>query len=120
LKALSHGDTYELTMEFLHEIAVAESKWSNKGRFLQMHIEKKEAKWWDRLLKDTKKHGWLSIDWNRWKDEDDTDDEEKGDFGNDFNFGNMDLGAGGGASSMGMPDEEGESSSDEEEIPNLE
>lgn len=34
--------------------------------------------YWERLLKEKTKQHWLKIDFNKWKDEDDSDDEENG------------------------------------------
>ena len=34
--------------------------------------------YWDRLLADKTKQHWLKIDFSKWKDEDDSDNEEGG------------------------------------------
>jgi hypothetical protein len=49
----------------------------------------KTGVFWDRLLSESGKHHWLSVDWSKWKDEDESDDDVQ--FGghaqnfNDFN-----------------------------------
>tara|TARA_R110002050_G_scaffold140449_6_gene265256 strand:- start:457 stop:768 length:312 start_codon:yes stop_codon:yes gene_type:complete len=54
-----------------------------QGRYIEMKIFKVEKVFWDRLLKESGKRHWLSVDWSKWKDEDDTDDEfSKMKFGN--------------------------------------
>jgi hypothetical protein len=53
------------------------SKHVIRGRNIVFQIEKKDAQWWERLTKEPGKVAWLTVDWNRWKDEDDSDDEEQ-------------------------------------------
>ena len=46
---------------------------------IEFALEKKEAgPYWDRLLADKTKQHWLKIDFNKWKEEDESDDEEGG------------------------------------------
>ena len=42
-----------------------------------MKVFKKEVGegYWDRLLSTGGKRHWLSVDWNKWKDEDESDEE---------------------------------------------
>ena len=35
------------------------------------------AKYWDRLLSEDKKPGWLRIDFDRWRSEDDSEEERQ-------------------------------------------
>jgi hypothetical protein len=50
---------------------------------------KEKCEFWDRLLSESGKRHWLSVDWSKWKDEDESDDDVQ--FGkqpqgfNDFN-----------------------------------
>ncbi len=76
--------------------------------------KKQQGPYWDRLLSDKfGKVRWLKVDWNKWKDEDEIDENDLGfDMGGMENFdmsslGNMGLGEGG--------EGEGEDDSDEEE-----
>lgn len=50
-----------------------------RDRCIEFALEKKEdGPYWDRLLKDKTKRHWLKIDFNKWKDEDESDDEDAG------------------------------------------
>ena len=44
-----------------------------------MTKEDQEAAYWKRLSKDEAKRNWLTVDWDRWKDED-SEDEADDDF----------------------------------------
>ena len=39
-------------------------------------VKKEAGPYWPHLLKEKTKQHWLTVDFNRWMDEDDTDDEE--------------------------------------------
>ena len=39
-------------------------------------MKKEAGSYWPHLLKEKTKQHWLKVDFNRWQDEDDTDDEE--------------------------------------------
>ena len=46
---------------------------------IEFALEKKDAgPYWDRLLKEKNKYHWLKTDFNKWKDEDESDNEEGG------------------------------------------
>lgn len=76
-KDADHAE-HELTVEFYKSIKPDDSKHCVNAREVQFTIMKEEVEWWPRLLKDSKKQHWLKIDFLRWKDEDDTDDEAGG------------------------------------------
>lgn len=117
---------YEVLMEFNKEIDTEKSAYASNGREIKFKIEKKESGWWPRLLKDSKKMHYLKTDFDNWKDEDDSADEEGG---NDFNLDEMMQsmngmpGAGGGdfdpSMMKGMGAGEEESDSDDEDLPDL-
>ncbi|GFY62071.1 co-chaperone protein p23-1 [Trichonephila inaurata madagascariensis] len=68
------GTTYEITLEFLKEINVDTSKYFVKDREITFVLMKSEpGPYWNRLLKENKKFHWLKIDFDKWKDEDDSD-----------------------------------------------
>jgi len=91
------------------------------GRVTEFCLKKVDEKFWPRLTQSTEKHHWLKIDFNKWVDEDDSDDERKGGGGmpgmggmggmggGDYDFEEMMKsmgglgGAGGGMPGMGMP-----------------
>merc|ERR1712038_557686 len=97
-------------------------------------IEKaEEGPYWERLLQDKTKAHWLKIDFSRWKDEDESD-EEGGEEGGMPGMGGMGgmpgMGGMGGGMDMAemmkgmkMPaggEDDGEGDSDDEELPDLE
>lgn len=53
-----------------------------RERVIEFALEKKEPGFWERLLSEKGKYHWLKTDFNKWKDEDESDDEEGG--GQDF------------------------------------
>ena len=60
-------------------VARQKSKFAVKQRVIEFALEKKESgPYWKRLVKDEKKQHWLKIDFNKWKDEDESDDEAGG------------------------------------------
>jgi len=120
----SSGKQYKLDLELLHQVDVEKSKWVVQPRSVQFLIEKKEqGPFWERLLKQQGKVWYLKADWNRWKDEDEGDEE--------FDVSNFDVGGGGfggpgagfgggfpGADEMDFGDEGGDS--EDEGLPDLE
>ena len=76
-----------------------ESKWNTKGRNILINLSKKEKsdeEWWPRLTQSKSKNPFITIDWARWKEADDEDEDEKaasGGFGaggmGDFDPNNM-------------------------------
>merc|ERR1719370_1483681 len=114
-------------------------------------IEKaEEGPYWERLLQDKTKAHWLKIDFSRWKDEDESDEENGDEAGGMPGMGGMGgmeqmmaqmggMGGMGGMPGMGgmgggmdmaemmkgmkMPaggEDDGEGDSDDEELPDLE
>jgi len=123
----STGKHYKLDLELLHDVDVGKSKWIVQPRSVQFLIEKKEqGPFWERLLKQAGKVWYLKADWNRWKDEDEGEEE--------FDVSNFDMGGGFGgaggfpgagfgggfpsAEDMDFGDEGGDS--DDEGLPDLE
>merc|ERR1711994_765758 len=91
---------YAVRMEFLKEIDPENSKYSVQDRVIQFAIQKKEeGPYWERLLKEKAKQHWLKIDFNKWKEEDESDDEA----GNDQNLEQMMAQMGGLGGMGGMP-----------------
>lgn len=87
-------------------------------------VKAKEGPYWPTLTSDKKKHHWLKSDFNKWKDEDDSEDEMGTGGGDNFEemlrqMGGLGGGAGGKPSLDDM-DGEGETDSDDEPIPDLE
>lgn len=109
-----HCGQWALDAELLKEVDHAKSKWGFGGRGVLFDIVKKEEGYWNRLFKvPAGKPSWLSVDWSRWKDEDESDDEALADpmAGMDFSSlmggaNGMDFGEPMGADDM--PDLEGD------------
>ncbi|XP_015907584.2 prostaglandin E synthase 3 isoform X1 [Parasteatoda tepidariorum] len=68
------GQEFETTLHFFKDVNVETSKYSVTDRGIDFILKKVEAgPYWNKLLKDNKKYPWLKIDFNRWRDEDDSD-----------------------------------------------
>lgn len=47
-----------------------------RDRTIEIVLKKKdEGPYWPQLTKEKKKYHWLKVDFNKWKDEDDSEDE---------------------------------------------
>jgi prostaglandin-E synthase len=58
------------------------SKFSIGQRSVEFSLRKKESgPFWDRLLKEKTKLHWIKTDFNRWKDEDEMEEDEKDEDG---------------------------------------
>ncbi|KFD71308.1 hypothetical protein M514_03558 [Trichuris suis] len=88
---------YEAHVEFFGEVDSSKVRRIESDRKIQLVINKKESgPFWPRLLKDKAKVWWCKIDFNKWKDEDDTGSLDNFDplydpMQSDFNF-NGDMG----------------------------
>ena len=50
-----------------------------RDRVIEFALEKKDSgPYWKRLVKEEKKQHWLKIDFNKWRDEDESDEEAGG------------------------------------------
>jgi len=118
--------SYALVMEFYASLKLTESKHYKTGRGILMCLKKSESgPYWPRLMKSAGKFSWLKTDFNKWQDEDASDDEETvakdrgledmmSQMGGDFNV-NADEDYN--SDDMNGDDE---LDSDDEDIPNLE
>ena len=110
--------TYEVKVNLYEKIDPETSKYENVGqKFWRLLLKKKDStgSFWPRLTKDKARLHWLQTDFDHWKDEDESGDEEKGGFNG--NFQDMFSGGMGGLGGMdGMPgmDDMGDGSDDEE------
>lgn len=111
---------YEVTLEFYAEIKTDYRKIDN-NRHLELVITKEAASWWPRLLKNTVKLPWVKVDFNKWKEE---DDEEEDFSGGDFDFQNymskLGDGGAGGAPNLDDFDDDDDKDEDDEDMPDLE
>lgn len=68
---------HEVTINLYQEIDSDKTVKNEKGRLFELVlIKKEEGPYWPRLTKENKKYHWLKIDFSKWKDEDDSEDEE--------------------------------------------
>jgi len=118
---------YENKIELFKKINTEDSGYQVKGRSIDCLIYKQDLKdmsFWPRLTKEKKKIFWLSVDFNRWRDEDDSEDEGSN-FNQDFDFSKL-MNSQGGMNTMNgeanfdptninMDDID----SDDEDLPNL-
>lgn len=107
---------YEVTLEFFKEIKPEESKYSVKDRATEFVLIKAEDGYWKRLLKDDTKFHWLKVDFNKWKDEDDSEDDVEG---TDFEEMMRKMGGMNDGSDLNY-DDGAVVDSDDEELPDLE
>ncbi|CAC5389798.1 PTGES3 [Mytilus coruscus] len=126
-KGGTENKLHEAKIEFYKEIDSKESKYAVLPRHISLILKKKDATeehFWPRLLKEKTKVHWLKTDFNKWKDEDDSDYEGGGDGG----AGDMDLesmmqnmgGMGGMDAGGDMENDKESSDSDDEDLPDLE
>ncbi|KAL9968162.1 hypothetical protein ACROYT_G026502 [Oculina patagonica] len=112
---------YALDLEFFNEVIPEKSKQHITAREITFIIMKKEeGPYWPRLHKEGKKPSFLHTDFNKWRDEDDSEGE---DTGMDDNFEDMmsKMSAGGGQGfDPGELQGEESDDSDDEELPDLE
>jgi prostaglandin-E synthase len=107
---------YDFTLEFYKEINAEKSKYAVLSRHIPMVIVKKDGgPYWPRLLKDTSKVHWLKTDFDKWRDEDDSDIDESKDAAFEDMMKNMGDGYNGPIS-----DDELAHDSDDEDLPDLE
>ena len=67
-------EDYEIELELSNSIDTEKCK-INKNRIFELDLPKKEHKFWTNLLKDSTLYkNNISINWNRWVDEDDDED----------------------------------------------
>ncbi|XP_054165976.1 co-chaperone protein daf-41-like [Oppia nitens] len=129
-KAVGSGkQEYEADLELFDEINTEESKFIVRDRGTEFVLIKANVgPYWKRLLKSDSKFHWLKVDFNKWKDEDDTDDEggAPGQGGGDFEEMMRQMGGLGGMGGAGMPDlgdlddKDDEPDSDDGDLPELE
>jgi prostaglandin-E synthase len=108
---------YELTLTFFGEIDPSQSKYAALSRHIPMIIRKKEStNYWPRLLKEARKVHWLKTDFEKWRDESDSDvDESK-----DQDFEDMMKKMGNFNASSASDEVPVEEDSDDDDLPDLE
>lgn len=97
----SNGKNYASKTALFAEVISEESTNVIRPRCIEIKLQKKDqtAEYWPRLTKDKTKNAHITIDWARWKDEDEVAGkaDDLGDFG-----GMGGMGGAGGAGGMDM------------------
>ncbi|KAM0887928.1 hypothetical protein ACQ4PT_028679 [Festuca glaucescens] len=88
------GNSYESKLDLNDKVNVEASKISVGVRSIFCIVEKAEAKWWNKLVRDDQKAPhFVKVDWDKWVDEDDD--------GADINVDGMDFANMGGMGGLG-------------------
>lgn len=67
---------HEVTINLFKEIDADKTIQAPKGRIFELVLFKKESgPFWPRLTKENSKFHWLKSDFNKWQDEDDSEEE---------------------------------------------
>ncbi|KAK8692117.1 hypothetical protein V6N13_075597 [Hibiscus sabdariffa] len=108
---------YEVDFDLHDKVDVEGSKASVGNRNITYLVKKAKSKWWNRLLKqEGKPPVFLKVDWDRWVDEDEEDQDTKPgadmNFG-DFDFSKMNMGGGEGFGAAEGEDDEDSDTEDE-------
>lgn len=73
-KGESNNNIFQIELNLNNEINTEESKFHIGSFSCNVTLVKKEKLWWNYLVKEKKLPN-LEIDWNKWKDVDESDDE---------------------------------------------
>ena len=73
-KGESNNNIFQIELNLNNEINIGESKFHIGSFSCNVTLVKKEKLWWNYLVKEKKLPN-LEIDWNKWKDVDESDDE---------------------------------------------
>jgi len=76
----ANGTKYAFSLDMNQEIVKDESAWNLKGRNILINVAKKDKEqeeWWPRITKEKVKNHFITIDFARWIDPDDSGDEKK-------------------------------------------
>jgi hypothetical protein len=103
IEVTSDKKIYATVLELFEEVNIEESKWNKTGLHLQFNLVKKETgPYWKRLTKEDKKFNHIALDWSKYVDEDEEDEEAKKGLGNEWDP-DMMKGFGGMGGMGGMP-----------------
>ncbi|CEF68121.1 CS domain and HSP20-like chaperone domain-containing protein [Strongyloides ratti] len=112
-----NGPLYETDLELYGDLNGEMYKRVSTARALELIIPKVNEGWWPRFLKQSGRNPWLKIDFNKWKEEDESDDEDPfqdmGGFGDMFDSGKM-------KDMMSTYNDAEEGMDDDEDLPGLE
>lgn len=112
---------FQVTIPFYKEIDSEKSQIFIRDRNIELLIKKLDSDktFWPHLTKEKTKHHWLKVDFNKWREEDDSEDEN-----NEGNFEDLMRSMGGlvgdSDSKPNFDDLDPEANSDDEDLPELE
>ncbi|XP_063226020.1 very-long-chain (3R)-3-hydroxyacyl-CoA dehydratase isoform X2 [Bacillus rossius redtenbacheri] len=75
---------YSFALHFHSAINPKECQVKVSGRNVEFVLKKKEVGWWPRITGTPQKPAWLKIDFDRWKSEDDVNEDEARDIVEDY------------------------------------
>lgn len=111
--ATKDGIQYEVDLELLDKINVEESRYNIGARNIVYVIKKADDKWWSRLIKrEGKPPVFLTVDWDKWVDEDEEDGKPFGGY-DDMDFSKLDMGEDDDYDDLEEPKDEPEDKTDE-------
>ncbi|XP_059468757.1 prostaglandin E synthase 3 isoform X2 [Neocloeon triangulifer] len=116
---------HEVTINLFKEVDPEKSASFPRGRNIEIVLKKKQdGPYWPQLTKEKQKFHWLKVDFNKWKDEDDSDEEGAGQ-NQDLDdimrqIGGLGGGQGGEMDKPSFDDLDAEEDSDDEGMPDLE
>ncbi|MFH4975873.1 hypothetical protein AB6A40_002582 [Gnathostoma spinigerum] len=115
------GTVYEANIELFADVD-AEYERLPTQRHFELKLNKKEGKWWPRLLNQQAKVPWVKVDFNKWKDEEEDDDDGgMGGMSGDFDFNQYMNNAGGNNAAPNLDDFDDEDSDiSDHDMPELE
>ena len=83
----SHGTDYKCEVELFAEVDETQSLYVVRQRGIELSLKKKdESVWWPRLAKTTTKLNWITVDWAKWVDSSDDDEDEGYNWGDSMPF----------------------------------
>ncbi|XP_065216541.1 prostaglandin E synthase 3 [Planococcus citri] len=111
---------HEVNIELYKDIVPELSKQFQTGRTIELILKKKEeGPYWPQLTKLKQRYHWLKINFNKWKEEDDSDVEEEENF-EDMIRSIGDLGTGSRPSFENDTDSDDNDKDAEDDLPPLE
>jgi hypothetical protein len=74
LEGVSNNIDYNITIDFNNAINIEDSKWLIKQNCIELNVSKNKSLFWHKLTKNKQNN--VKIDWHKWRDEEDDEDNE--------------------------------------------
>ncbi|KAI1728315.1 co-chaperone protein daf-41 [Ditylenchus destructor] len=84
IKGTKGDDVYEADLQLYGKLKGNDRRQIATDRRVELVIPKVTAEWWPRLLKEKTKMPWVKVDFDKWKDEDEENEDAGGFDGMDF------------------------------------